>query len=73
MTGDDTGSYSVTISAGETSASLNISIIDDDTLEENESFVLNINPSSLHNRVVLGNPSQTTVTIVDDDGKFIIN
>ena len=63
------GPYTVTISAGETSSSLNISINDDNILEENETFVLNI---SLHdNCVVLGSPSETTVTIVANDGKVI--
>ena len=65
----ETGPYTVTILAGETRSSLNISINDDDILEDNESFDLSIIPLSLHNRVVLGNPSQAAVTIVANDGK----
>ena len=48
---------------------INISITDDDILEGNETFVLIILHDSLSNNndinIVVGNYSQTTVTIVD--------
>ena len=65
----ETGPYTVTILAGETRSSLNIPINDDDILEENESFYLSIISPSPHNRVLLDNPNNATVTIVANDGK----
>ena len=62
-------SYTVTFPAGKTHATLNISIYDDNVFEDNESFTLTINPSSLPSGVTSGNPVETTVTIVDNDGK----
>ena len=49
-----------------TSATLNITIIDDTVWEPNEDFTLTINASSLPSNV---NVSNTTVTIMNDDGK----
>ena len=46
------GPYSVTFRAGEISASFNISIIDDNIPEQNETFVIAINSSSLPAGVV---------------------
>ena len=63
------GPYSVTFSPGQTSAAFDIPIIDDNILEENYNFMLTMNSSSLPNSVTRGNPDQTTVTIVDNDGK----
>ena len=65
----DSGLYTITISAGQTSAEINIPINDDDIFEANENFTLFINEHSLPTRVILGNPDQATVTIVDNDGK----
>ena len=51
---------------------VNISIIDDDTFEGNESFILTIiNSSSLPSRVSVKSDCMAIVTIVDDDGEFI--
>ena len=50
-----------------TRASINVAIIDDNLVEGNESFTLSIASSSLPNNVTVGNLSQTTVTIVDND------
>ena len=46
---------------------LNVTIIDDDIPEDNKNFTLAINPSSLHRHVNVGNLSQATVTIMDND------
>ena len=61
--------YNVTLSAGTTRTSFYVPIINDDLLEFNEEFQLIIDQSSLPFNVNLGNIYQTTVTIVDDDGK----
>ena len=52
------GPYSVTIPAGEMNASFSISIIDDDIPENDETFVIAINSSSLPNGVTIANPAQ---------------
>ena len=64
----DSGPYYVMISAGDTTASLNVAINDDDLLENDEEFKLSINKSSLTGHVMLGGLDETTVNIVDDDG-----
>ena len=55
-----------------TEVSLNVTIINDVLLENNETFQLSINSSSLPNRVTVDNPSVATVTIVDNDSKLIL-
>ena len=66
-----TGSpYSITFPAGATTASFNISVTDDNILEDNEDIEVEIIVSSLPSRVGVSNPGQATVTIVDDDGKI---
>ena len=64
------GPYSVTFSAGKTRRSFNVKITDDTIGEENEKFFLSIDQSSLPSNVKIGNHSQTTVTILDNDCKF---
>ena len=61
--------YTVTFSAGINSSQLNIVITDDNILEDDETFNLTIDQSSLPDGVVVVDPSQVTVTIVDDDGE----
>ena len=51
----------------------NVSILDDKILEEDENFILSIDPSSLPCCVTIGNYDQATVTILEDECKFIIN
>ena len=65
----DSGPYTVTFTAGQTSTSFNVSINDDNILENTEMFTLDINPSTLPNRVTVGNPGEATVTIMDTDSK----
>ena len=62
--------YTVTFSAGVNSSQLNILIINDNILEDDETFNVTINQSSLSDGVVVGDPSEVTVTIVDDDGEY---
>ena len=63
----NTGPYTVTFPAGINRTLLSVTISDDNTVEENENFILFIDRSSLPNNVAIGDRSQTTVTIVDDD------
>ena len=69
--GDDfeSGPFNITIPAGESQVSFNISIIDDDVFEGNESFSVTIDPSSLPSRIILFSTCLLNVTIVDDDGE----
>ena len=64
----DSGPYNVTFHVGEISATLNISIKDDEIIENNEYFNVIINATLLPNNVV--NVDNATVTIMDDDGKW---
>ena len=48
----------------------NISITDDNILENNEEFNLTIISTSLPDRIFDGDIQQTTIFIADDDGKF---
>ena len=48
----------------------NISVTDDNILEKNENFRLDIDPSSLPNNVTISVPNRAKVKIVDDDGKY---
>ena len=64
------GPYDVTIAAGETSVSFNVPITDDNTLELDETFTLNVNPSLLPAQVTVGSTGASTVTITNDDSKL---
>ena len=64
------GPYTVTIPTGQTNATFNVPINDDNILEGNENFMLTIGLSLLPDGVLLGDPNQATVTIVDDDRKL---
>ena len=65
----DSGLYTVTFTAGMTMASFNVPINDDDIMENDEDFTLTIRSGTLPNRVTRLSPSQSTVTIVDDDSE----
>ena len=63
--------FNITIPAGDTSASFNISISDDDIFETNESFSVTIDSSSLpHRLLVQSEECMVMVTIFDDDGEL---
>ena len=65
------GPYNVTFPVGQTTATFNVPINDDDIFEIDENFILTINPSLLPTRITtVGNSGQATVTIVDNDRKF---
>ena len=66
----DSGPYNVTIPTGQTTATFDVPINDDNIFEGNESFMLTINEPSLPTGVTRGNPGQATVNIVDNDRKL---
>ena len=63
------GPYTVTFPAGQTTATFDVPINDDNILEGIENFMLTISPSSLPSSVFVGDANQATVTIVDNDRK----
>ena len=63
----NSGAFTVVFNAGVTRVPFNVSINEDNVLEGNETFNLNIDSSSLPSKVTIAN-GQTTVTIVDNDG-----
>ena len=69
----DSGPYSVTIPAGQTTTTFDVPINNDDILEGNENFTLTINEPSLPTGVTRGDPGQATVTIVDNACKICIS
>ena len=72
--GDDynSGPYNVTFPAGVTSVSFNITIINDNILEDNETFELIIDDSSLLSTVTTVIPNKTVIIIRDTDSKLCI-
>jgi len=61
------GPYTVQFTAGQTSASFTIAIIDDNVFEDDETFSLTIDPSSLPSRVMILSGCRLDGTIVDND------
>ena len=64
------GEYFAMFHARSTSAAISIVINDDIIFENNEFFIVNINSSLLPSYVAVRNPSEATVTILDDDRKI---
>ena len=62
------GPYIVIFPAGQTTATFDVPIHDDDTFEMNENFMLTIDSSSLPTSFTIGNPGQSIVTI-EEEGK----
>ena len=59
--------FNVTITAGSTSSSFNVDIIDDKIQEDNETFNITIRLLPSHLLLLLGT-SSSTITIIDNDG-----
>ena len=68
----NSGPYTVQFDAGVTRVSLNVSINNDNILEGDETFNLNIDSSSLPISVIADDPGQTTVTILANDGNHYV-
>ena len=64
------GPYPITFPARTTIVYLDIPIINDNIVEDDESFILTINSSSLPIDIFIGNGNETTVTIANDDCKL---
>ena len=56
------------IPAGQTNVTFDVTIMNDNIVENNETFTLIIRPNSLPDRISTGSIQRTTVTIVDNDG-----
>ena len=67
------GPYTVTFPAGQTTATFDVPINNDNILEGDEDFLLTIDETSLPTGVTRGIPGKATVTIVDYDGKKILS
>ena len=68
----DSGLYNITFQAGTTSVPFNVSITDDDILEDDENLLLTVDLSSLPSNITAIDPYQATVTILDKDGTLIV-
>ena len=68
----DSGPYTVTFTAGDTSASVSVPINDDDILEDDEDFTLTIMSGTLPDGVTRDGAGQTIITLVDDEGEVIL-
>lgn len=64
--------HKVRFGRGVTIAPVNVSINNDNILEANETFKLTINSSKPQGLVNFGTPGDATVTIIDDDCKFLL-
>ena len=64
------GPYNIIFHAGDVLAEFNISISDDNIKQNNKSFILIIDPSSLPNYVSVGEPGNATVIVMDNDSKL---
>ena len=65
----NSGPYTIRFKVRETRVSFNISINNDNIMEGNESFTLDIVTRSLPSSVTIGDHGQTTVTILANDRK----
>ena len=67
------GPYQVSFSAGQPSATLSIQTENDDIEELTEYFKVMIVSTSEPDQVDIGDPDTSYVTIVDNDGEFVLN
>ena len=65
----DSGPYTVTFPAEVTSVPFDVTINDDNIMEDDEDFMLIINSSTLPEGVTHGDPNNATVTVTNDDCK----
>ena len=63
------GQVTATFSAGVATAQITFTIVNDNILEDDETFDIAIDQSTLPDGVVVVDPSLVTVTIVNDDGE----
>ena len=65
---EDSNKWQVEISAGSTSVSITIHILDDKMPESDEYFKLTLKPKG---GLRLGSPAEMTIHILDDDCEFL--
>ena len=65
------GPYIIIIPSGKNDVTFSISVTDDNIHEESETFDLIIDESSLPSGITSSNPKTTTVTIMDNDCKWL--
>jgi len=68
----NSGPHYVTLTPEATRFPFNVSIIDDSKLEKDENFLVAIDLTSLPCGIIVDGPGQATVTILNDDGKWIL-
>ena len=70
----ETGSYTVSFTAGQLYATLMVSTMDDNTTELSEYFSVMISSTDQPSAVEIGSPNMAFITIEDNDpGSFIRN
>ena len=67
------GPYQVSFSAGQPSATVSIRTENDNIAELSEYFEVMIVSTSKPDRVDIGDPDTSYVTVVDNDGEFVSN
>jgi len=68
----NSGPYSVTFTAGQTSASFDVAINDDNILELSEDFTVTITTGTLPDGVTRDGDGQAIVVIMDDEGVHLL-
>ncbi len=63
----ETGSYTVSFTAGQMYATLMVSTMDDNTTELSEYFMVVINSTDQPSAAEIGSPNKTVITIEDND------
>ena len=66
------GGYSLSFSAGQTSATLSVQTSDNTIAELEEFFKVMITRSDRPDKVLIGDPDICFVTIQDNDGEFVL-
>ena len=66
------GGYSLSFSAGQTSAILSVPTSDDTIAELKEFFKVMITGSDRQDKVLIGDPDICFITIQDNDGEFVL-
>ena len=66
----DFGPYTVNFTTGNTNASFHITINDDSLLESTKTFHLFVDSSTLPNNILISDPGQASVILLDDDSKY---
>ena len=63
------GPFDIIFTAGKTVAVFNVTVTNDNIVEDIENFILTIDRSLLPDMVTTEDPGQTVVNIVDDDSE----